>query len=118
MGRVLLLAPLIFILIYIYSKEEIIDDNSSSTQKAKVTFPSFILWFLFFVVLASFEVLPKSLEHIISSASHYISLIAMSAIGLMINFSNIKQSASKAFVVSSILFAMQLIFSAVLLKLL
>ena len=122
MGRVLLLVPLVFILIYIYSNEEQKNDNDSnnenSTQKAKVTFPSFILWFLFFIVLASFEILPKSLEHIISSASHYISLVAMSAIGLMINFATIKQSASKAFKVSSLLFMLQLIFSAILLKLL
>jgi uncharacterized membrane protein YadS len=99
------------------AKQLKLDDNNSTTD-IKPKFPTFILWFLFFVLLASFEVLPKSIEHIISSASHYISLIAMSAIGLMINFSTIKQSASKAFKVSSVLFAMQLIFSMVLLKLL
>ena len=120
MGRVLLLIPLVFILIYVMAKQlkqAKLDDNNSTTD-IKPKFPTFILWFLVFVLLASFEVLPKSIEHIISSASHYISLIAMSAIGLMINFSTIKQSANKAFKVSSVLFAMQLIFSMVLLKLL
>ncbi len=112
MGRVLLLAPLVFILIYIAKREakknEVVDDH------VKVGFPSFILWFLFFVVLASFEVMPKWVEDVISAASHYISLVAMSAIGLMIHFDTIKKSASTAFKVSTILFAMQLVLSAVL----
>lgn len=112
MGRVLLLAPLVFILIYIAKQEN--KDNKTIDDNAKVGVPSFILWFLFFTILASFEVLPKQIEHIISSLSHYISLIAMSAIGLMINFSTIRQSASKAFKVSTILFAMQLFLSGAL----
>ena len=117
MGRVLLLAPLVFILIYIAKKES--EKNAEeNNEKAKVGFPSFIIWFLFFVVLASFEVLPKSVEAVISATSHYVSLIAMSAIGLMINFNTIKESASTAFKVSTILFAMQLALSAVLITVL
>jgi len=117
MGRVLLLAPLVFILIYI-AKKESAKNGEEGEEKAKVGFPSFILWFLFFVVLASFEVLPKEVEAIISATSHYISLIAMSAIGLMIHFDTIKKSASTAFKVSTILFAMQLALSAVLITVL
>jgi uncharacterized integral membrane protein (TIGR00698 family) len=116
MGRVLLLAPLVFILIYIAKREA--KKSNDVNEKVKVGFPSFILWFLFFVALASFEVLPKGIENIISEASHYISLIAMSAIGLMIHFDTIKESASTAFKVSSILFAMQLTLSAVLIYIL
>ncbi len=117
MGRVLLLAPLVFILIYLTNRES---KNSSETQevKAKVGIPSFILWFLFFTTLASFEVLPKSIEHMIGSVSHFIAIIAMSAIGLMINFKTIKESASKAFKVSSIVFALQLTLSAILISVL
>jgi uncharacterized integral membrane protein (TIGR00698 family) len=119
MGRVLLLAPLVFILIYLAKKElknnpqEKIEENSK-----KVGIPSFILWFLFFVVLASFEVLPKEIETIIATTSHYIALVAMSAIGLMIHFDTIKNNASVAFKVSTILFAMQLVLSAVLIYIL
>ncbi len=117
MGRVLLLAPLVFILIYMAKRESAKNADEEETQ-AKVGFPSFILWFLFFVVLASFEVLPKGVEAFISATSHYISLIAMSAIGLMIHFDTIKESASTAFKVSTILFAMQLALSAVLITVL
>ncbi len=117
MGRVLLLAPLVFILIYLAKRESAKNTDEQETQ-AKVGFPSFILWFLFFVVLASFQVLPKSVEAVISATSHYISLIAMSAIGLMIHFDTIKESASTAFKVSTILFAIQLALSAVLITVL
>ena len=115
MGRVLLLAPLVFILIYLAKRESRKSDEIND-EKAKVGFASFILWFLFFVVLASFEVLPKGIEEFISATSHYISIVAMSAIGLMIHFDTIKNSASVAFKVSSILFAMQLAFSAILIS--
>lgn len=117
MGRVLLLAPLVFILIYIVKRESK-KSSDELVENAKVGIPSFILWFLFFVVLASFEVLPKGIEDIISAMSYYISLIAMSAIGLMIHFDTIKNSASTAFKISTILFAMQLVLSAVLISVL
>ena len=117
MGRVLLLAPLVFVLIYLANRES---KNSTEEigEKAKVGIPSFILWFLFFTTLASFEVLPKNIEHIIGDVSRYIAIVAMSAIGLMINFKTIKESASKAFKVSSIVFAMQLTLSAILISVL
>lgn len=117
MGRVLLLAPLVLILIYIISKEEK-KNVEESVQKAKIGVPSFILWFIFFSVLASLELLPKELEEGIASVSNYVTLIAMSAIGLMIHFGTIVKTAGLAFKVSSILFALQLIFSALLIGML
>ena len=118
MGRVLLLAPLVLLLIYIANKKSTDSTGDNTQQKSKIGIPSFILWFIFFTILASFEILPKNIEHLISSASHYIAIVAMSAIGLMINFKTIKESASKAFKVSSIVFALQLMLSAILITVL
>ena len=115
MGRVLLLVPLVLILIYIAKRE---NANSADEVKAKVGVPSFILWFVGFSVVASLGWLPKELENYISTVSHYITLIAMSAIGLMIHFGTIVKSAGTAFKVSSLLFALQLIFSALLISIL
>lgn len=117
MGRVLLLVPLVLILIYVMKRES---QNSGEeiTQKGKIGVPSFILWFVFFSIIASIGVLPKELETLISSFSHYITLIAMSAIGLMIHFGTIVKTAGTAFKVSSLLFALQLIFSAILIYIL
>jgi uncharacterized integral membrane protein (TIGR00698 family) len=117
MGRVLLLAPLVLLLIYI-AKKESLKNGEDIAKKGKVGVPSFILWFLFFSVIASMGLLPKEIETFISSLSHYITLIAMSAIGLMIHFGTIIKTAGSAFKVSSLLFALQLIFSAFLISML
>jgi len=117
MGRVLLLVPLVLILIYIAKKENA-KEGEESAEKTKVGVPSFILWFVGFSVVASLGWLPKEAETLISTLSHYITLIAMSAIGLMIHFGTIMKTAGTAFKVSSLLFALQLMFSALLISML
>jgi len=117
MGRVLLLVPLVLILIYIAKKESQNSDEEVA-QKGKIGVPSFIIWFVGFSIVASLGWLPKELETLISTTSHYITLIAMSAIGLMIHFGTIMKTAGTAFKVSSLLFALQLIFSALLISML
>jgi uncharacterized integral membrane protein (TIGR00698 family) len=117
MGRVLLLVPLVLILIYI-AKRETLKSDEEVAVKGKVGVPSFILWSIFFSIVASLGLLPKEIETLISSFSHYITLIAMSAIGLMIHFGTIIKTAGTAFKVSSLLFALQLIFSALLISML
>jgi uncharacterized integral membrane protein (TIGR00698 family) len=117
MGRVLLLVPLVLILIYIAKKESHNSDEDIG-KKVKVKVPTFILWFVFFSIVASLGLLPKELETFIATFSHYITLIAMSAIGLMIHFGTIVKSAGTAFKVSSLLFALQLMFSALLIGML
>ena len=117
MGRVLLLVPLVLILIYI-AKKESQKEGESIEGKTKVGVPSFILWFVGFSIVASLGLLPKEIETLIGTVSHYITLIAMSAIGLMIHFGTIIKSAGTAFKVSSLLFALQLMFSALLISML
>jgi uncharacterized integral membrane protein (TIGR00698 family) len=117
MGRVLLLVPLVLILIYI-AKKESTKSGEEISQKGKMGVPSFILWFVGFSIVASLGWLPKEIETLISTISGYITLIAMSAIGLMIHFGTIMKTAGTAFKVSSILFALQLIFSAFLIGML
>ncbi len=117
MGRVLLLVPLVLILIYI-AKREHQKNADELARKTKVGVPSFILWFVGFSIVASLGWLPKEVEILIGTLSHYITLIAMSAIGLMIHFGTIMKTAGTAFKVSSLLFALQLIFSALLISML
>jgi len=117
MGRVLLLVPLVLILIYI-AKKESQKDGEEIEGKTKVGVPSFIIWFVGFSVVASLGWLPKEVETLIGTVSHYITLIAMSAIGLMIHFGTIMKTAGTAFKVSSLLFALQLMFSALLISML
>ncbi len=114
MGRVLMIAPVVFILIYLAKQES--KKNEIIKENTKVPFPTFILWFLLFSTFASFEILSKEIEHFISISSHYIALIAMSAIGLMIHFGTIIKTGGTAFKVSAIIFTMQLIFTSIVLK--
>ena len=121
MGRVLLLVPLVFILIYLAKKESSKDDlknDKKSSKKNKVGVPSFIIWFVAFSVAASLWWLSKNTEMFIWTASHYITLIAMSAIWLMIHFGTIIKNAWTAFKVSLIVVFLQLIFSALLIEML
>lgn len=113
MGRVLMIAPIVLILIYL-AKRESIKNNDTTEEKIKVPFPSFILWFIGFSALASFNILPKEIESIISTSSHYITLVAMSAIGLMIHFGTVIKTGGTALKVSSLIFALQLIFTSAL----
>ncbi|MEA2073913.1 MAG: putative sulfate exporter family transporter [Campylobacterota bacterium] len=117
MGRILLLVPLVLILIYIVKRENA-KSGEVVEQKGKIGVPSFILWFVGFSIVASMGWLPKEVETVISTISSYITLVAMSAIGLMIHFGTIVKTAGTAFKVSSLLFALQLIFSAVLIGML
>ncbi len=117
MGRVLMIAPIVFLLIYL-AKKESVKNGENTTENTTIPFPQFIVWFVLFSTLASFHIVPTEIEHIISSASHYIALIAMSAIGLMIHFQSIVTTGGTALKVSSLLFAMQLTFTSILISIL
>jgi len=111
MGRVLMLTPLVFILIYIVSqRSKKIDGN---TNKASV--PFFIWGFLFFAIVATLDLLPPFAVESISTASKYLLLIAMSAIGLKINFSTIKTHGGDALKLSLYVFILQIVFSSLFL---
>jgi uncharacterized integral membrane protein (TIGR00698 family) len=105
MGRVLLLTPLVFILIYIFHNK-----NEKSTQKAKV--PLFIIFFVLFSLVSSFSLVDESIKNIISNISHLSLVIAMSAIGLKIHFNAIKNDGKTALKIATLVFIIQIIFTA------
>ncbi len=106
MGRVLLLTPLVLILIYIYSK-----DSSIQNTSTKVKVPTFILFFILFSLVSSFSLVGEDIKHIISSVSQYTLIIAMSAIGLKIQFNSIKDDGKTALKIASLVFLIQIIFT-------
>lgn len=113
MGRVLMLTPLVFILIYIVSRRsKHIDDKPN-----KVSVPFFIWGFLFFAIVATLNILPTFAVETISTLSKYLLLIAMSAIGLKINFSTIKTHGSDALKLSIYVFILQIVFSSLFIML-
>ena len=87
--RVLLLAPLLIILQLIYAQEQ--KTQSIRTILPKI-FPTFLIVFLGLATLNSFNILPNTvfngeikLASILSTASKASMIIAMSAIGLLVN---------------------------------
>jgi uncharacterized integral membrane protein (TIGR00698 family) len=108
MGRVLLLTPLVFILIYIFVKKE-------NGEAKAVKFPKFILFFILFSLISSFSLVNQDIQNIISTISHLSLIVAMGAVGLKINFSDIKNDGSAALKVASVVFVIQILFSVVVL---
>jgi uncharacterized integral membrane protein (TIGR00698 family) len=113
MGRVLLLTPIMIILVLIYTEKSINSDTTQSAIKINIfrNIPIFILFFIFFSMLATFKILPADIETFIGNLSYYSLLIAMAAIGLKISFSSIKENGKKALLVGSLIFLVQIIFS-------
>ncbi len=105
MGRVLMLTPLIFILIYIFHRKS----DESTTKGAKV--PGFILVFVLLSVVSSFGLVNEQIKTIIGDISHLLLVIAMAAVGLKIHFGSIKNEGKTALKVASIVFAVQIIFT-------
>jgi uncharacterized integral membrane protein (TIGR00698 family) len=94
MTRVLLLAPLLMVLQLIYAKNK----NSEQTILAILpkVFPLFLVVFLILASLNSFQLLPEhllgthiNLDQSLLYISKYSMIIAMSAIGLMVNLSQL-----------------------------
>lgn len=109
MGRVLLLTPLIFILIYMFQ----VKSSDENTKGAKV--PGFIIVFVLMSLISSFGLVNESIKSIIANTSHILLIISMAAIGLKIHFNSIKSDGKVALKLASIVFIIQIIFTLILL---
>ncbi len=108
MGRILMLTPLLFLLIFYFSKS-----SSNKNQKAKAQqVPLFIIGFILFSLTATFNLLPKEYLDMIGMLSHYALIIAMAGIGLKITFSSIIKDGKSALVIGSLIFLVQIILSS------
>jgi len=109
MGRVLLLTPLIFILIYLFH----VKSSDENTKGAKV--PGFIIVFVLMSLISSFGLVNETIKNIIAQGSHIFLIVAMAAIGLKIHFSSIKSDGKNALKLASVVFAIQILFTLVFL---
>jgi uncharacterized integral membrane protein (TIGR00698 family) len=109
MGRVLLLTPLIFILIYIYHK----NNTHANTKGAKV--PGFIVVFILLSLVSSFNLINEDIKIFISTVSSVFLVIAMAAIGLKIHFKSVKDDGKLALKIASIVFSLQILFTLAIL---
>lgn len=96
MTRVLMLVPVSLTLGYVFNK------GNASNNKAK--FPMYVLYFILAGIINSFGIVPLSITKILTKASSLFILMAMTAMGLSVNFKSIIDKGIKALLVGTILF--------------
>jgi uncharacterized integral membrane protein (TIGR00698 family) len=111
MGRVLMLTPLIVILLIIFKND--VQKNINNNKFILSNIPMFIVGFIVLSIIASLQILPSYIIDIISSVSKYSLIVAMAGIGLKITFSSIKTNGKIAFIVASIVFVIQILFTSI-----
>ncbi len=102
MGRVLMLTPLIFILLQLFQSKR------QTEQAQSVSIPRFVLGFLFFSILASFQVLPADIVKGLGGIGKTLLIISMAGIGLKISIAKIKEYGLSALGLALLLFSIQL----------
>ncbi len=108
MTRILMLFPLIIILIPTFAKQNKLE--KSKIKKPKI--PLFIIGFVLFSLLATFNVLPKNQIKILGTISNYLLVVAMTGIGLKITIKSILKDGKKSLTIGGSIFMTQILFSS------
>jgi uncharacterized integral membrane protein (TIGR00698 family) len=116
MGRILMLTPVVFMLILVFSRKNRVSRAGRKTKQQGI--PLFIIGFILLSLGPTFGLLPKGVIAIISQISHYALIVAMAGIGLKITFDNILRDGKAALLIGSIIFLIQIMFSSSMLLLL
>ncbi|MBC8336565.1 MAG: putative sulfate exporter family transporter [Anaerolineales bacterium] len=109
MGRILMLTPVVLILLFVFSKNKLTPGAERKTKKNGV--PLFIIGFIFFSLIPTFDLLPKEIIAIIGKISQIALIIAMAGIGLKITFASVMRDGKSALLIGSIIFIIQILFS-------
>ena len=97
MIRVILLVAVLLIVPYFFAQ-------SKEGERRKLHIPWFAFWFLGVVALHSFITLPTELVEFFKFLSSFFLVMAMSALGLQVDFKSFLESGTKAFLLAFILF--------------
>jgi len=111
MTRILMLFPLVFTLIFLFFRK----NKTAGKGHSKPKIPVFIIGFVLFSLIPSFNILNEGIINIIAHLSHYLLIIAMAGIGLKIKFKNVLKEGSSALIVGGIVFFIQIVFSGIVL---
>ena len=80
--RVAMLIPIVvFLAIFVY-RVNIPRSKTSSSFLSNKIFPYFLIGFIFFVVIGSFDIIPNELKALLSTLSSWLLVIAISALGV------------------------------------
>jgi len=112
MTRILMLTPLIFVLLFAFAERHKNASAGNASAKGKPGIPLFILGFTLMTLIPTFDLLPQTYISNISSCSHWALMIAMAGIGLNITFASILRDGRAALGLGSLVFCVQIVFSA------
>lgn len=96
MTRVLMLIPVSIVLGYMF--------NSGSENSKRAKFPTYVLYFVLAGIINSFGIIPTQITNILVKASSLFILMAMTAMGLSVDFKSIINKGMKALLVGTITF--------------
>jgi len=113
MTRILMLFPLLMLLVYTASVSRKKRTELDLEHIKKPAFPLFIIGFVLFSFVPSFNLLPEAYIKLLSMTSHYLLVTAMAAIGLKITFKTILQNGKLALGIGSMIFLVQILFSSI-----
>ncbi|MGM0414462.1 MAG: YeiH family protein [Bacillota bacterium] len=100
--RNVLMIPVIVLIGYYYNTRGTDYKSSKSTKKEynlKEIFPNFILGFLALIIINSFGLIPAVIGSVISPLSKFLILLALSGIGLGVNWTELKEIGGSPFIV-------------------
>lgn len=100
MERVLMLVPMSVILGSIFA-----DSGKNGNGKKRAAFPMYVLYFIIAGAVASTGFIPENIIKLLGKTSSYLILMAMIAMGLMVNFASLRAKGAKALVMGTGLFA-------------
>ena len=116
MTRILMLFPLVVLLMFIFStaKNRETKPNSTNDNIKKPKIPLFIIGFILFSLVPTFNLIPAEQIKIIGKISHYFLIIAMAGIGLKITLQSILQNGKFALAIGGIIFLVQILFNSII----
>ncbi len=100
--RNVLMIPVIVLIGYFYNTRVSVDNSSQDGEKEysiKKIFPNFILGFLALIIINSLGLIPAGIGSVISPVSRFLILLALSGIGLGVDWTELKEIGGSPFIV-------------------
>lgn len=107
MTRVLMLVPVSIAMSYVFKEK----DNAK-----RAAFPMYVLYFVIAGIINSLGIIPESVTSMLTKLSSLLILMAMTAMGLSVNFRQVAKKGAKSFVMGLLLFVILSIAALLIIK--
>lgn len=108
MTRVLMLVPVSIYMSYLFKEDE--------QGKERAKFPMYVLYFIVAGVINSLGIIPNEITSIFTKTSSLLILMAMTAMGLSVNFKEVAKKGAKSFSMGLLVFIILSIVSLIVIR--